>query len=96
MEGGDVGSLANRVTEESSGNAGAKGFLFDFVFDGRIALQSGDGNEIEVKHSQLCKFRNERLNENSCKVGIYADSKIVEGNFEDVSTDFVGIGCVIS
>lgn len=84
LEGGDVRSLADGVSEEAHRNAGLEVLLLDLGLDGGVALQAGDGDEVHIIEAQLGQLRHHGLDEDVCLGGVDAHGQIVQSDLQDV------------
>ena len=84
LEGGDVRSLADGVSEEAHRDAGLEVLLLDLGLDGGVALQAGDGDEVHIIEAQLGQLRHHGLDEDVCLGGVDAHGQIVQSNLQDV------------
>ena len=84
LEGGDVRSLADGVSEEAHRDAGLEVLLLDLGLDGGVALQAGDGDEVHIIEAQLGQLRHHGLDEDVCLGGVDAHGQIVQSDLQDV------------
>ena len=84
LEGGDVRSLADGVSEEAHRDAGLEVLLLDLCLDGGVALQAGDGDEVHIIEAQLGQLRHHGLDEDVCLGGVDAHGQIVQSDLQDV------------
>ena len=84
LEGGDVRSLADGVSEEAHRDAGLEVLLLDLGLDGGVALQAGDGDEVHIIEAQLGQLRHHGLDEDVCLGGVDAHGQIVQRDLQDV------------
>ena len=84
IEGGDVRSLADGVSEEAHRDAGLEVLLLDLGLDGGVALQAGDGDEVHIIEAQLGQLRHHGLDEDVCLGGVDAHGQIVQSDLQDV------------
>ena len=84
LEGGDVRSLADGVSEEAHRDAGLEVLLLDLRLDGGVALQAGDGDEVHIIEAQLGQLRHHGLDEDVCLGGVDAHGQIVQSDLQDV------------
>ena len=80
LEGGNVRSLADGVSEEAHRDAGLEVLLLDLGLDGGVALQAGDGDEVHIIEAQLGQLRHHRLDEDVCLGGVDAHGQIVQSD----------------
>ena len=80
----DVGGLAHRIREETSRNVASETAKHDLLPHGRVALEPGDGDEIQIQDRELSELRDSRLEYDVRDVRVDADRKIVERDVEDV------------
>ena len=84
LEGGDVRSLADGVSEEAHRDAGLEVLLLDLRLDGGVALQAGDGDEVHIIETQLGQLGHHGLDEDVCLGGVDAHGQIVQSDLQDV------------
>ena len=84
LEGGDVRSLADGVSEEAHRDAGLEVLLLDLGLDGGVALQAGDGDEVHIIEAQLGQLGHHGLDEDVCLGGVDAHGQIVQSDLQDV------------
>ena len=84
LEGGDVRSLADGVSEEAHRDAGLEVLLLDLRLDGGVALQAGDGDEVHIIEAQLGQLGHHGLDEDVCLGGVDAHGQIVQSDLQDV------------
>ena len=95
LEGGDVRSLADGVSEEAHRNAGLEVLLLDLGLDGGVALQAGDGDEVHIIETQLGQLRHHGLDEDVCLGGVDAHGQIVQSDLQDVLAHLLRIVGVV-
>ena len=95
LEGGDVRSLADGVSEEAHRDAGLKVLLLDLGLDGGVALQAGDGDEVHIIEAQLGQLRHHGLDEDVCLGGVDAHGQIVQSDLQDVLAHLLRIVGVV-
>ena len=95
LEGGDISSLADRIAEEAGRDAGFKVAHFNLVLYGRVALQTGHGNEVHIIEGKLSELRHHGLNEQRGFCRIKTNSQIVERYLDDVLAYLVRVFCVV-
>ena len=84
LEGGDVRSLADGVSEEAHRDAGLEVLLLDLCLDGGVALQTGNGDEVHIIEAQLGQLGHHGLDEDVCLGGVDAHGQIVQSDLQDV------------
>ena len=95
LEGGDVRSLADGVSEEAHRDAGLEILLLDLGLDGGVALQAGDGDEVHIIEAQLGQLRHHGLDEDVCLGGVDAHGQIVQSDLQDVLAHLLRIVGVV-
>ena len=95
LEGGDVRSLADGVSEEAHRDAGLEVLLLDLGLDGGVALQAGDGDEVHIIETQLGQLRHHGLDEDVCLGGVDAHGQIVQSDLQDVLAHLLRIVGVV-
>ena len=95
LEGGDVRSLTDGVSEEAHRNAGLEVLLLDLGLDGGVALQAGDGDEVHIIEAQLGQLRHHGLDEDVCLGGVDAHGQIVQSDLQDVLAHLLRIVGVV-
>ena len=104
-ESGDVRRLRNGVGEEPDGNALPlqvvlrvvlrEAAQLDFGLHGRVALQTGHGDEVHVVERQFAQFGDLRLDEERRPFGVEAAGQVVERHLDDVLAHLFGVVGVV-
>ena len=95
LEGGDVRSLADGVSEEAHRDAGLEVLLLDLGLDGGVARRGGDGDEVHIIEAQLGQLRHHGLDEDVCLGGVDAHGQIVQSDLQDVLAHLLRIVGVV-
>ena len=95
LKGRDIRRLADRIGEEADRDIRLEIPELNLILHGRVALQSGDRDEIRVEEGELSEFRDLRLNKECGLLGIESHREIVECHFDDVLSDLLGIVKVV-
>src|ERR1700730_1561014 len=96
LERGDVCGLGHRIAKEARWNVAFIAPQLNFILDSRIALQSRNGNKIEI---ELCKFgkRGQCGLDANCRFPwIDADGKVIKRHFDHVAAHLFGIVNIVS
>lgn len=95
IEGGNVGGLADRVSQKTDRDTFFEAAFFDFGFNGRVSLEPAERDQIKIIHSQFGELGDLGLDENDTFFGVDADRKIVESDLDEVSSDFFGVAGIV-
>ena len=97
LEQGDVGSLGNRVAEESEGDTLAlEATHLDLSLHRRVALYTAHADEVHQISGQFGQLWNLALDEEHALLRIETSSQIVERHLDDVLTNLLGVIGIIS
>ena len=84
LERGNVRRLRGRVAQEARRDIAAEAAAVDLVLDRRVALESGDGHEVQIEHRQLGQRGQGGLHADRGRGRVDPDGKVVGRDLQDV------------
>jgi hypothetical protein len=81
--------------EETSRDIASQTAKRDLIPHGRVALEPGDGDQVEVQDCKLSEFRNRRLEYDVRGFRVDADREVVERDVDHVLPNVLSVSGVI-